>query len=51
MAGFKVHHEFRNEMKNYQKLRLNSDLKAGIYIFKVLDLYGNHCEFKMVKSL
>jgi hypothetical protein len=46
--GFSVEHKLNNGPN--QKLSLNSDLKAGVYILKILDLNGNHCEWKMVKS-
>ncbi|AWW00654.1 Ig-like domain-containing protein [Arcticibacterium luteifluviistationis] len=31
-----------------QKMSLNSDLRDGVYILRILGEYGNHCQWKMV---
>jgi len=47
--GFKVEHKWTNEQN--QKLSLDSELNTGVYILKILDINGNHCEWKMVKNM
>lgn len=50
LKGQEINHFLESTPDSFQKLRINSDLREGVYILRILGENGNLCEWKMVKT-